>query len=336
MKLLDENYAYVRECDFRVLSTELPDYVLKKWLMPKLGSADAMEYVRSFADKRFALSEKQLPVFVFDYVLQNRFGREIANFDDAEMEAAAKDLRHFILLMNYISTMRNNGQAPIEFDIFDVENYATIIDRIREQTPDALPEGERLLSHDEAQTTANVIFGDLMDGYTDDIIRILNDYPVMDIGRSLDLVIQVVLRDKAHFDMNPGLNMDENTADMFVERIENRDDESFTLYLTETNIRTDELMKKRIRWRKIKRTDKRHEIVVKRGENLIAPCVIPASFIILRNTVKRYDACERGLRPKVDFLNERERKQEAKDFMMDWQRVAQRNGIDLIQFIRNL
>ena len=130
MKLLDENYAYVRERNFRILSTELPDDLLKKWLMPKLGGADAQEYVRNFADKRFALSEKQLPIFLFDYVLQNRFGRDIANFDEAEMEAAAQDLRHYILLMNYISRMRNERLAPIEFDIFNVENYAATIERI--------------------------------------------------------------------------------------------------------------------------------------------------------------------------------------------------------------
>ena len=175
-----------------------------------------------------------------------------------------------------------------------------------------------------------------MDGYTNDIIRILDKYLVMDIGRNMDLVIQVVLRDKAHFDMNPKLSMQENTADMFVERIENRDNESFTLCLTETNIRMDDQLKKLIRWRKVKRTDKTHRIVVKRGENTVAPYISPESYIILRNTVRRYDAYEQGLRKTIDFLNGRERNQEADDFFRECEQTAKRNGIDLLLFLRNL
>lgn len=336
MKLLDENYAYVRERDYRILSTELPDDLLKKWLMPKPGEADAQEYMRNFADKRISLSEKHLPAFVFDYVLLNRFGRDIANFDETEMETAAGDLRIYILLLYYISEVRNDGQTPIEFDIFDMENYSTVIDRIREQAPGRWPYEGRKLSPAEAQAAANAIFGDLLDGFNDEIIRILDKYLVMDIGRSVDIVVQVVLRDKAHFDMNPKLSMRDNSVNMFVERIENRDAESFTLCLTEADIYTDSLMAKLLRRRKIERTDKTHEIVVKRGENLIAPCLNPASFVYLKNAVKRYDAYEQGLRKKVDFLNSREMKQEATDFMQEWAQAAERKGIDLLRFLNDL
>lgn len=334
--MLNENYAYIREHDFRILSTELSDDILKKWLLPEPGKAAAEEYVRNFARKQGILSEKQLPMFVFDYVLLNRFGRDIASFDETELETAAEDLKKYVLLLNYISGMRNDGHTPVEFDIFDVENFATIIDRIKEQTPERWLKEVRELSPDEVKAAANTIFSNLMDGYTDEIIRILDEYLVMDLGRTEDIIVRVVLRDKAHFDMNPKLSMRENSRDMFVERIENWDKDSFTLCLTEANIHTDDLMAKLIRWRKIKRTEKTHEIVVKRGENLVAPCIDPASFAFLKNAVKRYDACERGLRKTAGFLNSREMKQEARDFMQEWARAAERNGIDLLQFLRDL
>lgn len=43
------------------------------------------------------------------------------------------DLRIYILLLNYIFGMREAGRPLIEFDIFDVENYDAIIERIEAQ-----------------------------------------------------------------------------------------------------------------------------------------------------------------------------------------------------------
>ena len=93
----------------------------------------AEEYKRSFARQNDTLSQTQLPVFVFDHVLQKRFNRDISTFDAAEMEIAGRDLRVYILLLNYIFGMREAGRPLIEFDIFDVENYDTIIERIEAQ-----------------------------------------------------------------------------------------------------------------------------------------------------------------------------------------------------------
>ena len=47
--LLQKSYAYLRKHRYRVLSTELPDDLLKKWLMPMPGEKQAEEYKRSFA-----------------------------------------------------------------------------------------------------------------------------------------------------------------------------------------------------------------------------------------------------------------------------------------------
>lgn len=69
--LLQKSYAYLRKHRYRVLSTELPDDLLQKWLMPMPDEKQAEEYKRSFARQNDTLSQTQLPVFVFDHVLQN-------------------------------------------------------------------------------------------------------------------------------------------------------------------------------------------------------------------------------------------------------------------------
>lgn len=338
LKLLDENYSYIREHDFRILSTEIPDDKLNKWLLPEPGGAAAEEYVRNFARKQGALSEKQLPMFVFDYVLQNRFGRDIASFDETELEAAAEDLKMYVLLLNYISGMRNDGQTPVEFDIFDVENFAAIIDRIKEQAPDRWPKEVRELSPDEVKATTNAIFSDLMDGYIDEIIGVLKEYMTIDIFRCEEVLVRVMFRDMAHFDMNPGLDMRENSCDMFVDKIEyNEDEKSFSLHLTEANVHVDDLMKKPFRWwRKIKRTNVGHHIVIRRGECMTAPYITPSTFFLLKNTVKRYDACERGKRKEVKVMNGREQNEEAIGFINDIEQAADKHGIDLLKLLKDL
>lgn len=131
--LFRESCTYLRKRRFRVVSTELPDALLKRWLLPIPCEADADEYMRNFEGTKDTLSEIHLPVFVFDYVLRKRFNRDIATFDKTQMETAGNDLRIYILLSNYISGMRKAGRPLIEFDIFDVENYAAIIERIGAQ-----------------------------------------------------------------------------------------------------------------------------------------------------------------------------------------------------------
>ena len=42
--LLQKSYAYLRKHRYRVLSTELPDDLLQKWLMPMPGEKQAEEY----------------------------------------------------------------------------------------------------------------------------------------------------------------------------------------------------------------------------------------------------------------------------------------------------
>lgn len=170
LALLQESCTYLRKQRFQVISTELPDALLKKWLMPIPGEADADEYMRNFAGTKDTLSEIQLPVFVFDYVLRKRFNRDIATFDKTQMETAGDDLRIYILLLNYISGIRKAGRPLIEFDIFDVENYAAIMERIeaQEAAPNS-PTGQAWLSDAEITALRSAIFNDLTDGYIDEI-----------------------------------------------------------------------------------------------------------------------------------------------------------------------
>lgn len=339
IRLLNESYTYLRLHRYRVLSTELPDDLLKKWLMPDPDNPGTSQYMRNFIRQNDTLSETYLPAFVFDHVLKHRFGRDIAAFGKSDMEDAAYDLRTYILLLNYIFGMREAGRTPIEFDIFDIGNYDTIIRRVEngETDKDAnAPDRKRELSDSEIIAMRDAIFGDLMDGYVDDVIRVLKEYMSIDFMRHEDILLRVILRDMAHFDMNPELSMRENSCDMFVDRIDYIDDDSFELHLTEANVHLDDLAAKLFRWRKVRRTDTSHQMVIRRGNSQNAPYIAPATFYPLKMAVIRYDACERGLRQKAGLRNSREMKLEAKEFVQDLKRVADEHGIDLIQLLNRI
>ncbi len=338
IRLLKESYDYLRSHEYRVLSTELPDDLLKKWLMPNPDNSDASKYMRNFARQNNTLSETFLPAFVFDYVLKNRYGRDIATFGGKDMEDAAADLRSYILLLNYIFGMREAGRTLIEFDIFDVENYDAITERIeaQEQRAEHPTEQERL-SDGDLIAIRNQVFGDLMDSYFDEIMIVLKEYLSIDISRCEEVLLRVVDRDMAHFDMNPELSMRDNSRDMFVDTIEYRDGESFTLHLTEADIHMDDLVKNPFRWwRKIRRTAVSHRIVIRRGGCMTAPFITPTTFFLLKNTVKRYDACERGLHKKAGVMNWREQKANVTEFMNDISKAADRHGIDMKKVMNNL
>ena len=113
IRLLNESYTYLRLHRYRVLSTELPGDLLKRWLMPDPDNPSTSEYMRNFIRQNNTLSEIYLPAFVFDHVLKHRFGRDIAAFGKSDMEDAARDLRAYILLLNYIFGMREVGRTPI-------------------------------------------------------------------------------------------------------------------------------------------------------------------------------------------------------------------------------
>lgn len=59
--LLQKSYAYLRKHRYRVLSTELPDDLLKKWLMPMPGEKQAEEYKRSFPAKTIRCPKLNFP-----------------------------------------------------------------------------------------------------------------------------------------------------------------------------------------------------------------------------------------------------------------------------------
>lgn len=175
----------------------------------------------------------------------------------------------------------------------------------------------------------------MIDGYIDEVIRVLKEYMSIDLRRCEDEIVCVVFRDVAHFDMNPRLSMRENSCDMFVDKVVYEDDRSFSLYLTEANIHLDDFASRRFLWRKIKRTDKHHHIVLRRGESMSAPCILPSSFALLKNIVRRYDECERGLRKKVE-ANRPEMQEEVNGFFEDIEQTVDRHGIDFMQMINRL
>ena len=175
----------------------------------------------------------------------------------------------------------------------------------------------------------------MIDSYIDQIIRVLKEYMSIDIRRCDNELVRVVFRDVAHFDMNPRLNMRENSCDMFVDKVVYEDNESFSLHLAEANVHLDDLTSKLFPWRNIKRTDRLHRIVIRRGESMTAPHITPSSFALLKTPVRRYDECERGLRKKVE-ANKHEMREEVNAFFEDIQHAAERHGIDFMQMINSL
>lgn len=338
IRLLDESYTYLQLHRYRVLSTELPDDLLKEWLMPDPDNTTAAAYMRNFVRQNDTQSATYLSAFVFDHVLKHRFGRDIAAPGESGMDAAARDLKTYILLLNYIFGMREAGRTPIEFDIFDLENYDAITGRIAAavhgtETPTV---DSAVLSDGEPIALRTIIFDELMDGYIDGVIRVLKEYMSIDFMRHEGILLRVMFRDMAHFDMNPELSMRENSRDMFVDRIDYIDDGSFALYLTEASVHLDDLAAKLFKWRKVRRTGTSHQIVIRRGNSQRAPYIAPATFYPLKMAVMRYDACQRGLRQKAGLRNSREMKQEAKGFVQDLKRAADKHGIDLIRLLNKI
>lgn len=184
------------------------------------------------------------------------------------------------------------------------------------------PATQARLSKEEIIARRNEIFRELIDSYIDEIIRVLKEYMSIDIRRCDNELVRVVFRDVAHFDMNPRLNIRENSCDMFVDKVVYEDNESFSLHLAEANIHLDDLTLKLFQWRNIKRTDRLHRIVIRRGENMTAPHITPSSFAMLKNTVRRYDECERGLRKKVE-ANRHEMQEEVNGFFKEITQTAE-------------
>ena len=69
---------------------------------------------------------------------------------------------------------------------------------------------------------------------------------------------------------------------------------------------------------------------------MTAPFITPTTFFLLKNTVKRYDACERGLHKKAGVMNWREQKANVTEFMNDISKAADRHGIDMKKVMNNL
>ena len=69
---------------------------------------------------------------------------------------------------------------------------------------------------------------------------------------------------------------------------------------------------------------------------MTAPYITPSTFFLLKNTVKRYDACERGKRKEVKVTNGQEQKEEAIGFINDIEQAANKHGIDIVQLMNSL
>ena len=118
--LLQKSYAYLRERRYRVLSTELPDDLLQKWLMPMPDEKRAEEYKRSFARQNDTLCQTELPVLVFrpcsTKTLQQGY-IDIRRRRNGNRGQGFKE--HVSSPLNYIFGMREAGRPLIEFDIFE-------------------------------------------------------------------------------------------------------------------------------------------------------------------------------------------------------------------------
>ncbi|WP_348717088.1 hypothetical protein [uncultured Alistipes sp.] len=127
-RLFAEAKEYVDACRYRVCSTELPFRFLESWIQPV--EPDDRDAVRQHALK---LSHKKLfrsrvPVDLFTYVYEKR------SVPSGRSEGALMQRRfgQFQLLLRYVSMlyMIRSSDRMRRFDLFDIENYDELVDRI--------------------------------------------------------------------------------------------------------------------------------------------------------------------------------------------------------------
>lgn len=151
-EVFEDSKRFLDCCDYRVDSTDLPQRFVPRWLMPDARSKRERERLRELFESDRPGVLIQLPLAVFDYACYKRYdapaGREPEagpadeaavrqKLDEdpafrAEAERFNRRFAQFQQLMRYLFTMHVTRQQErmVRFDLFDVEAYDAVLDRI--------------------------------------------------------------------------------------------------------------------------------------------------------------------------------------------------------------
>lgn len=126
-RLLDEAKCYVADCDYRVMTTDLPFRFLDIWIEPV--DPDDCEAVRQQSLKlsHDKLFRNRVPADLFAYVYEKRHaGKKIGK------ALFRRRFEQFQLLLRYVAMlyMIRSADRMRRFDLFEVEAYDERVERV--------------------------------------------------------------------------------------------------------------------------------------------------------------------------------------------------------------
>ena len=328
MRLVKKSYLYLDKQGCRVLSTELPDTLLRSWLTSWPGKCgDAPGYVTCHGNKPPQL---EAVVMLYDYVLDKRFQRGRVGFrqtgDERQRAADVRGLKFFVAFLEYIHTARMNGRPIMEFDIFDFDSYDAIAARtgvtICEDDPEAADEGA-----DAPPKPDVLLYNKLTNKHIDGIIPVLKKYRIIDLAQ-YDIPVCVIFRDFGDFLHDGSLKIRDYAKDMLVGKVEYIDDQTFELELTRAVIyrhRYQSKPKRGFEPGRVPNTTQR--ITVRRDGNMQAPFIEPSAVYNLLYMIRRYDEFTQGRRRRVE-CSDRAMKRSKKEYFRDFQQVFPKDCFD--------
>lgn len=332
MRLVKDSYCYLDRHKYRVLSTELPDVILRGWLASWSGSCGGNTtcYVSCNGGKPPHL---EVAVFVYDYVLNKRYHRGqtvlMSDENDADRLAAIRGLKIFVAFLEYIYTARMKEQATPEFDIFDVDSYDAIAGRIGVKICETTPEdAEADRPAPAIQKPDILLYNKLTNKHIDEIIPVLRKYKVIDLAQ-YDVPVYVIFRDFADFLNDGSLKIRDHAKDMFVEKVEYIDGQTIELELTRAIIYYHDYQAKPKNSNGPERVpNTTQRISVRRDGNMKAPFVEPSSFYNLLHLIRRYDEFTQGRRRQFKY-SDRTMKRGMRAYFRDFQHIFPKEGFDI-------
>lgn len=121
------SFEYAETKSYHVLSTELPDHLLRVWALPLQEGEEAEANSRMVLLDMSNPQLKYVPLAVFSQMLEQRYGKEPLGRDKQEM-FEYYDLFQFLIL--YLYDFRRRGMPVIVFDLFDITQYQTLYKEI--------------------------------------------------------------------------------------------------------------------------------------------------------------------------------------------------------------
>lgn len=151
-EVFEDSKRFLDCCDYRVNSTDLPDRFVPRWMLPAARNKRESRRLHELFDSDQPGVLVQLPLAIFDYAYYKRYdvpaGREpeAGAVDEAAVVRKLESDPEFLLeaerfndrfaqfqqLMFYLFKMHTlrRRDSMLRFDLFDVEAYDAVLDRI--------------------------------------------------------------------------------------------------------------------------------------------------------------------------------------------------------------